>query len=85
MAAKKRFHGMYEGHVDRRHQEMMDAGMIREDKNEVANMPQAVKYVAWPRADRGLDARLDDTINGVNEQMDMDVKGARKHMYPTKY
>lgn len=77
--------GMYEGHAGRRHQEMEDAGMIREDKQAVANMPQEVMYKPWPRADHGLDSRLDDTISGIDRQMDMDMSDARRHMKPTKY
>ena len=82
---KHEMHGMYEGMAGRRHQEMKDAGMISEDKSAVANMPQNVIMRAWPRADMGLDSRLDDKISGVNKQMDEDLKGARRHMDPTKY
>jgi hypothetical protein len=82
---KHEMHGMYEGHNERRHQEMKDAGMISEDKHAVANMPQHVVYRDWPRADRGLDSRLDDKISGIDRQMDEDLKGARRHCNPTKY
>lgn len=83
--AKKKFYGSYEGMSETRKQERKDGSMLSEDKNAVANMPQNVKYVAWPRADRGLECNMDDTINGVNEQMDMDLKGARKNKHHTSY
>jgi hypothetical protein len=89
MAAKKRHHhemgGMYEGNAGRRHQEMKDAGMIHEDKQAVANMPQGVMYKPWPSSYVGLDSRLDDTISGVNRQMDMDDREAKRHNVPKKW
>lgn len=91
MAHKKRHHashrGAYEGHSERRRQEMEDAGMIREDRSEVANLPQEVKYGSyWGRVDRGyLDSDLDDTIRGVDRQMDKDESQGRKGMNPHKY
>lgn len=88
MAAKKRHHheGAYEGMKNRRHMEMQDAGMIREDHSEVANMPQSVKYTAWPKPSYGaLDSDLNDTISGVNRQMSKDESKGREGMMPHKY
>lgn len=89
MAAKKRHHashkGMYEGHNERRRQEMRDAGMIHEDKSAVANMPQGVEYRPWPSAHVGFDSFLDDTIAGVNRQMDRDESEAKRHNVPKKW
>lgn len=86
MAEKKRFHGSYEGMKDRRKMEMEDAGMLREDHSEIANMPQGVKYHGWPKAKYGMmDENLDDTIKGVNRQMDRDEDQGRKGMAPHKY
>lgn len=59
--------------------------MLNSNKSEVANMPQDVKYHAWPSPMYGLDSRLDDTIMGINEQMSADMAGARRHNKPTKY
>ncbi len=77
--------GMYEGHTERRHQEMRDAGMLSENKSAVANMPQDVKYHAWPSYHVGLDMGIDDTIRGIDRQVDADMSGAKRHMDPTKY
>lgn len=79
MAEKKRYH-------DRRKSEMEGAGIIREDHSEIANMPQSVKYHGWPKPKYGLmDERLDDTISGVNRQMDRDEDQGRRGMNPHKY
>ena len=79
MAEKKRYH-------DRRREEMRDAGMLHEDHNEVANMPQDVKYHPWSKPSYGLmDSNLDDTISGINKQMDRDEEQGRKGMRPHKY
>lgn len=83
--AKKKFHGMYEGSSERRHQEMKDAGMIHEDKSAVANMPQGVMYKSWPKSNVGLDSRLDDTISGIDRQMNMDDSAAKRHNVPKKW
>lgn len=90
MAAKKRHYasmkGAYEGVADRRRQEMEDAGMLHEDRKQVANMPQEVMYHGWPKAMYGaVDSDLDDTIMGVNRQMDKDESQARRFMNPHKY
>jgi hypothetical protein len=89
MAHKKRHHashqGMYEGHNERRHREMKDAGMLHEDKSEVANLPQSVKYHPWPGAYQGFDSNIDDTISGINRQMDADESQARRHNVPKKW
>jgi hypothetical protein len=88
LAEKKRHHheGSYEGMKNRRHMEMQDAGMIRENHSEVANMPQDVKYTSWPKAEYGMiDSDLDDTIKGINRQMDRDEDQGKRHMRPHKY
>lgn len=80
MAAKKRHYS------SDRSQAMRDSGMLREDKSQVANMPQDVKYHAWGKPRYGsIDAELNDTISGINEQMGRDESQARKNMVPHKY
>jgi len=76
---------MYEGHSERRHREMKDAGMISEDKSAIANMPQHVEYKGWPRAHEGFDSNIDDTIAGINQQMDRDESHAKRHNVPKKW
>lgn len=69
----------------RRHEEMKEAGMISENHSEVANMPQEVKYKPWPKHSYGLDSNLDDTIAGVDRQINKDDSQGRKGMNPHKY
>lgn len=73
--AKRHHHmsgGHYEGRDARRHQEMRDAGMIHEDHNAIANMPQEVMIKHYPKDRDYLPEGLDDTIRGIDKQMDAD-------------
>lgn len=82
----KRHHKSSRMEMDpRRIQEMRDAGMINEDHSATANLPQDVKYHAWP--DSGHYARwdLDDTIRGINKQENEDGAGMKRHQSKTKY
>jgi len=94
MAHKKRHHsshhsGMhhrehYAGMEPRRRQEMEDAGMIREDHSAIANMPQEVMIKAYPVEKNYMPEMLDDTIRGVDKQMDYDDNKRREHFMPKK-
>lgn len=83
--AKKRFHGEYEGMENRRKSEMRDGGMLTDDKSAIANMPQNVRYHDWGGNYKGFDSNLDDTISGINKQMDMDEAEAKRHNMPKKW
>lgn len=85
--AKKRFHdGDYSGHLNvARRQEHEDFEMIREDKSAIANLPQDVKYHAWPKARHYAEYNLDDTIHGIDKQMDEDGAQMRRHKSKSKY
>lgn len=85
--AKKRFYdGDYSGPLNvARKQEARDFEMISEDHSAVANLPQQVKYHAWPKAGHYAEYDLDDTIRGINKQMDEDGSGMRKHKSTKKY
>lgn len=61
--------GSYAGEQARRTQEMEDAGMIREDRNAVANLPQNVMYKPYPKNYDYLPEDLDDTIRGIDVQI----------------
>lgn len=76
----KRYHGDYAGVDARRTEEMQDAGMIRENRSAVANLPQEVMYKPWPSAHEGLGGELNDDISGINKQVGEDSSGLRKHM-----
>ena len=83
----KRHHhkqGYYEGDMNRRHQEMMDAGMIREDRSAVANMPQGVEMKSYPMERDYMPEMLDDSIRSVDEQINADNAGRKKDFKPKK-
>ena len=84
MAAKRHYAGSYEGHANRRAQEMHDAGMIHENHAAIANLPQEVMIKPWPSAGSYMPENLDDGITGVNRQMAMDDSKRAKHMEPKK-
>ena len=77
--------GSYEGMESRRTQEAQDAGMIRENPAAIANLPQEVMMKPWPAANSYIKSDLDDTIAGVNRQMDV-LDGAKrdKNLAPKK-
>jgi hypothetical protein len=87
MAAKRHHHneGHYEGMSGRRTQEMQDGGMIREDHSAIANLPQEVRITPYEKTGPWMPEVLDDTIRGVDGQMDADDNGRRKHFRPHKY
>lgn len=75
----------YAGEQARRTQEMEDAGMIREDRNAVANLPQNVMYKPYPRNNDYLPEDLDDTIRGVDRQIEeLDGRKRDKGFMPKK-
>jgi hypothetical protein len=76
--------GHYEGMDSRRRQEMADAGMISEDHSEVANLPQGVVMRPYPMTGPYLPEMIDDTIRGIDMQMDGDDSQRRKHFKPKK-
>ena len=69
----------------RRYQEMRDAGMINEDHSATANLPQDVKYHAWPENDDYPRYGLDDTIRGIDKQESEDYREMEKHKQRGKY
>ncbi len=85
--AKRYSDGAYAGMDARKTEEMQDAGIIREDRSAVANLPQNVMYKAWGNDNDYLNARppLNDDITGVDRQKREDVNGARKHLKNNKW
>lgn len=79
-----RLSGKYEGYRGRRHQEMSDAGMIHEDQSQIANLPQNVMIRPYPKSGGYLPEDLDDTIRGVDRQMDIDNDQKMRHFFPKK-
>jgi hypothetical protein len=74
----------YDGYFARRTQEMQDGGMIREDLRAIANLPQEVMIKPYPKTGPYLPEGLDDTIAGVDKQMDYDDSQRAAHFYPKK-
>lgn len=85
--AKKRFYdGDYSGPLNKaRREEARDFSMLSEDRSAPANMPQDVKYHAWPKAGHYADYSLDDTIRGINEQQDEDGRAMERHKGGNKW
>ena len=83
--AKRYHHGEYAGMNARRTQEMQDAGMIHEDMSAIANLPQNVMIKPYPRNNPYLDENLDDTIRGVDHQINtLDGAKGKSHLHPKK-
>ena len=60
--------------------------MLSYDHSAVANLPQDVKYHAWPTINAYLgDANLDDTIRGIDSLISENTSKGRKHKSYTKY
>ena len=74
----------YAGMEPRRRQELEDAGMIHEDHMAIANLPQNVMIKQYPRTGPYMPEDLDDTIKGVDGQMDYDDNHRKAHFYPKK-
>ena len=76
---------LYSGYDERRALEAKHYDMISEDKTKIANLPQEVMMKEYPRFRYGLDPFLDDTINGVDDQMYADDSKMKKHISKSKY
>lgn len=74
----------YAGMEPRRRQELEDAGMIHEDHSAVANLPQQVFYKPYAHMKNYLPEGLDDTISGVDRQMDYDDSKRARFNVPKK-
>lgn len=84
---KKRFYdGDYSGPLNKaRREERADFSMISEDHSAPANMPQQVKYHAWPKVGHYADYDLDDTIRGIDRQMNEDGAQMRRRKGGNKW
>jgi|GEM_PF-938588 hypothetical protein len=76
---------LYAGMEPRRRQELEDAGMIHEDHMAIANLPQHPMIKPYPRTGPYNPEVLDDTIRGVDGQMDYDDEQRASHFYPKKH
>lgn len=86
MAKKRYYNEMYAGMDARRRREMEDGRMLHEDHSAIANLPQNVKYVEYPKYGEGyLPENLDDTARGIEDQVAADDRMMMKHLKPEKY
>lgn len=89
-APERRFRAMgnemefYAGSEPRRRLEMQDAGYIHEDHDAIANLPQHAIIKPYPKTGPYMPEGLEDTIEGVDHQMDYDDGQRRSHFYPKK-
>jgi hypothetical protein len=74
----------YAGMDPRRRQELEDAGMIHENHSAIANLPQEVMIKPYPKSGSYIPENLDDTIKGVDRQIDYDDNKRREHFMPKK-
>lgn len=82
---ERHLRGPVKSHMDpRRHEEMREAGMIREDHSKIANMPQEVMFKPWPSSETYVPEQLDDTIYGINAQMKLDDAKRSEYFAPKK-
>lgn len=76
--------GYYAGPLMRHRLEMQDAGMIHEDPRKIANLPQEVMMKEYPKNGMYLPEVLDDTIAGVDRQINYDDYKRAQTFYPKK-
>jgi hypothetical protein len=60
-------------------------GMIKEDRRAIANLPQEVMIKAYAPMPGFLPEDLDDTIRGIDHQMEGDHKAAKGGLHPEKF
>jgi hypothetical protein len=75
---------LYEGMPTEMRRGLETPEMIYEDHRAIANLPQEVMIKAYPKTGPYLPEGLDDTINGVDRQMDYDDSQRRSHFFPKK-
>ena len=84
MAKRYYNEGHYAGEESRRREEREEGGMLSEDKNAIANMPQEVMIKMYPKTGPYMPEDLDDTLRGIDKQMDHDDSKRREHFAPKK-
>lgn len=84
LANRANMNEFYAGMPARKRQEIEDKNMIHEDPMAIANLPQYVKIQAYPKAGYYLQEGLDDSVRGVDMQIDYDDEQRDAHFYPKK-
>lgn len=65
--------------------EQEDSGMIKEDHNNTSNLPREVIMKPWPKTGYGSSMDLDDTIRGIDSQINDDASEMKRHRPREKY
>lgn len=69
---------------DERSRGIATGGYLTEDRSQIANLPQNVKYHPYGDPVDRLPQGIDDTITGIDRQRMYDYSKARDHFYPKK-
>ena len=81
----KRFHdGAYSGLDARREQEHEDFELMPRDGGEFANMPSEVIHKEFPNPHGYMPEPIDDTLRGVDRQIEEDNREKHSGMRPKK-
>ena len=72
--------GDYEGSHGRKSLESADFAMFGESRSSFANMPQELVLKPFPKGGRYSDYGIDDTVRGIDKQMNDDGAGLKAHM-----
>lgn len=62
-----------------------DGSMINTDPSAMANLPQNVLIMKYPRETGEMNETLDDTIKGIDKQKGQDNSKRNQHEQPEKY
>lgn len=62
-----------------------DSDMIREDHASMANLPQQAFIKPYKNPTYGHEMGIDDTITGIDLQIEDDSDEMKKYSYPEKY
>lgn len=70
------------------HKDGMDSryyGMLSEDHSAPANLPQHVIQETYPKCDYMKDYELDDTIRGIDDTRDDEIRKIERYHSDVKY
>lgn len=81
---KRHYNEHFAGEAMRMTEEHRLGGMLHDDMHAIANMPQNVIMRDYPREIGYLPENLDDTIAGVDAQMQIDQSTKMRHFKPKK-
>lgn len=80
--------GMKRYEREHEHKDGMDSryyGMLSEDHNAPANLPQEVVHTYYPKCDYMGDYDIDDTIRGLDDVRDDDIDLMERYPSKDKY